>query len=167
MSVVETRPARAQDAADVRAVVLSAFAHHPEVADLVDELRDTGRMVVELVAVDGGEVVGHVALDECWIDDEVELARTVCLSPLGVRSDRQGAGIGTRLVTAALEAARERGEGYVFLEGDPAFYGPRGFGPALGRGFVRPSERIPGPAFQVAVLEDRGVTGRLVYPDAF
>ena len=27
--------------------------------------------------------------------------------------------------------------------------------------------RIPGPAFQVAVLEDRGTTGRLVYPDVF
>ena len=75
--------------------------------------------------------------------------------------------IGTRLVAAALDAARARGAAYVFLEGDPGYYGARGFEAGAPRGFERPSVRIPGPAFQVAVLDDRGTTGRLVYPDAF
>lgn len=167
MSAVEIRDAGVEEAAAIDGVVRAAFGEHEDVADLVGELRRSGRMVVELVAVDGDEVVGHVALDECWVDDERALAGTVCLSPLGVRPDRQGQGIGTRLVAAALAAARARGEGYVFLEGDPTYYTKRGFEPALARGFLRPTERIPGPAFQVAVLEDRGVTGRLVYPDAF
>ena len=89
------------------------------------------------------------------------------LSPLSVAPARQRAGLGTRLVEAALAAARDRGEAYVLLEGSPEYYGGRGFEPALPRGFLRPSERIPGPAFQVAVLDDRGLRGRLVYPDAF
>ncbi len=160
------RQARAGDAAAIHAVVRAAFGPQDGVAELVDELRDTGRMELELVAVDGDEVVGHVALDECWVDDEA-LVRALCLSPLGVRPDRQGAGLGGRLVAAALEAARERGAAYVFLEGDPGYYGRRGFGPALARGFLRPTERIPGPAFQVAVLDDRGARGRVVYPDVF
>lgn len=91
----------------------------------------------------------------------------VVLSPLSVAPAHQGGGLGSRLVVAALRAAREGGEHYVFLEGSPDYYSRRGFEPALPRGFLRPSERIPGPAFQVAVLDDRGVTGRLVYPDAF
>ncbi len=165
--IAEIRHARPEDVDAIDDVVRAAFVGHEDVADLVVELRDTGRMVVELVAVEGEAVVGHVALDESWVDDERELAWTVCLSPLSVHPDRQGRGLGTRLVAAALDAARERGEGYVFLEGDPGYYATRGFEPARARGFLPPTERIPGPAFQVAVLEDRGVTGRLVYPDVF
>ena len=70
-------------------------------------------------------------------------------------------------MAAALELARSHGEAYVFLEGSPAYYGPRGFERADARGFVRPTERVPGPAFQVAVLDDLGARGRLVYADAF
>lgn len=161
------RAAGPGDAAAVREVVLAAFDHHREVADLVEELRDTGRMVLELVAVEQDEVVGHVALDDCWVDDEEAVVWSVVLSPLSVRPDRQGTGVGTRLVAAALDAARERGEAYVFLEGSPAYYGARGFSRADAHGFLRPTDRIPGPAFQVAVLEDRGTRGRIVYPDVF
>ncbi len=89
------------------------------------------------------------------------------LSPLSVAGARQGRGLGGRLVAAALDAGRQRSEHYVFLEGSPDFYSEHGFEPAVPRGFLRPSDRIPGPAFQVAVLDDQGVTGRLVYPDAF
>ncbi len=119
------------------------------------------------MAEDDGGVVGHVALSRGWVDDEEGLAEVLVLSPLGVASSRQGAGIGTRLVAAALDAARARGAAYVFLEGDPGYYGTRGFEAGAARGFERPSVRIPGPAFQVAVLDDRGTTGRLVYPEAF
>ena len=97
----------------------------------------------------------------------VALLDVLVLSPLSVAPSHQRRGLGTRLLEATLEAARERGEPYVFLEGSPDYYGHRGFEPAVRRGFLRPSDRIPAPAFQVAVLEDRGATGRLVYPDAF
>jgi len=164
---MEIRKVRPDEAAAVHAVVQAAFGHHEGVAELVDELRGSGRMALELVAVEADAVVGHVALDECWVDDDEALVRALCLSPLSVRPDRQRAGLGGRLVADALDAARARGTAYVFLEGDPGYYGTRGFGPALDRGFLRPTERIPGPAFQVAVLEDRGARGRVVYPDAF
>lgn len=151
----------------IRAVVDVAFADGGGVSALLSDLRRAGRVVVELVAEHGGELVGHVALDRCWVDDDATLVEALVLSPLGVVPGRQGADVGTRLVVAALDAARAVGADYVFLEGAPSYYGSRGFEPALGRGFLRPTERIPGPAFQVAVLRDRGVTGRVVYPDAF
>ena len=167
MTIREAGPA---DHEGIRAVVDAAFGRDEGVADLVDDLRATGRIEVELVAdsaAGAGEVVGHVALERAWVDDDEAVADVLTLSPLSVAPARQRAGIGTRLIEAALAAARARDEPYVFLEGAPDYYGARGFGPALEHGFLRPTDRIPGPAFQVAVLHDRGVTGRLVYPDAF
>ncbi len=161
------REAMPSDHDAIHALVEDAFGHHEGVADLVDDLRQSGRVEVELVAEDADAVVGHVALERGWVDDDEAVVDVLVLSPLSVSPSGQGAGLGTRLVEAALAAARDRGEPYVFLEGDPDYYGTRGFGPALERGFLRPTDRIPGPAFQVAVLDDRGVTGRLVYPDAF
>lgn len=169
---MEVRDAGPDDHAAIDAVVRDAFSghefsEHEAVADLVGDLRGSGSVEVELVAVDGDAVVGHVALERGWVDAEDVLADVVVLSPLSVASARQGAGLGTRLVAAALAVAGARDESYVFLEGSPDYYGARGFEPAGPRGFLRPSERIPGPAFQVAVLDDRGLRGRLVYPDAF
>jgi putative acetyltransferase len=57
----------------------------------------------------------------------------------------------------------------VFLEGAPAYYGPRGFGGGAGLGFRAPSLRIPEAAFQVAVLPgyEPWMTGTLVYSAPF
>lgn len=151
----------------IEAVVRAAFVEEPVVASIVDDLHAAGRAEHELVAVDGDEVVGHVLLSQGWVDDEAALAPVLVLSPLGVLPERQGRGLGRDLIAAALDAAREAGESHVFLEGDPGYYSRHGFAPALEHGFLRPTERIPGPAFQVAVLAEVGITGRLVYPDAF
>ncbi len=164
------RPAGERDRPGIEAVVREAFDDGGAVADLVVGLRTSGAIEAELVAIDeqdGDAVVGHVALERGWVDVEEALLDVLVLSPLSVAPSHQRRGLGTALIEAALETARERGEPYVFLEGSPDYYGRRGFEPAGPRGFLRPSERIPGPAFQVAVLEDRGATGRLVYPDAF
>ncbi len=164
------RSARERDRPGIDAVVRDAFGDGGAVAALVVDLRTSGAIEVELLAVDdedGDDVVGHVALERGWVDAEEALLDVLVLSPLSVAPSHQRRGLGSGLIKVALEVARERGEPYVFLEGSPDYYGHRGFEPAGPRGFLRPSERIPGPAFQVAVLEDRGATGRLVYPDAF
>ena len=164
--IATTRPVLPDEHDRVRAVVAAAFGG-AEVAELVDALRAAGRVEVELVAVEGDEVVGHVGLERCWVDDEQRLVEALALSPLSVVPDRQGEGLGGRLIEAALVAARERGEPYVFLEGAPGYYTRHGFGPARDHGFERPSVRVPWPAFQVVVLDDVGARGRLVYPDVF
>ena len=57
----------------------------------------------------------------------------------------------------------------VFLEGNPAYYGTRGFERADVLGFRSPSLRIPPPAFQVARLPgyETWMTGTLVYSETF
>ena len=91
------------------------------------------------------------------------------LSPLSTSPDHQGAGIGTALVAAAVEAARGLGRPMLFLEGSPTFYGSRGFEPASTYGFEAPSRRVPAPAFQVVVLGEQPewMTGRVVYPEVW
>ena len=91
------------------------------------------------------------------------------LSPLSVWPDRQGRGLGSALVRAALDVAGDRDEPLVFVEGDPAFYGRPGFVAARRLGCTAPSVRIPPMAFQVwtAPSYSGGVSGALVYPDVF
>ncbi len=95
------------------------------------------------------------------------------LSPLSVRPDRQGQGVGRRLVEQSLATLRDRSEPVVFLEGAPAYYVRLGFQAAEPWGFTAPSVRIPPPAFQAVRLpsydaaKGSGLSGALVYPDVF
>ena len=164
------RNAQASHHAAVRAVVEDAFgAHGPQVVHMVDALDAAGDTAVSLVAEDAAEVVGHVQLSRGWVDARERLVEVLVLSPLAVRPDRQGQGVGTALVQAAIVAATQHGAPAVFLEGDPGYYGSRRFEAAGRRGFTRPSVRIPEAAFQVALLpaHEPWMTGALVYPQAF
>ena len=76
-----------------------------------------------LVAEDDGMVVGHVQLSRAWIGSDPVLS----LGPISVLPARQGRGIGSSLVVAALAEARKHGEIAVILLGSPAFYPRFGF----------------------------------------
>ncbi|MDM7830947.1 GNAT family N-acetyltransferase [Cellulomonas edaphi] len=156
----------------VRAVVRAAFASDGDhVVDLLDGLQSSSaaRPGLSLVAREAGSVVGHVLLTRSWLDAPQRLLEVLVLSPLAVAPDAQRRGVGTALVGAALARAEDQGWPLVFLEGDPAYYGDHGFVAAGTRGFTSPTDRIPEPAFQVAVLAAHRpwMTGRLVYADPF
>ncbi|HYH72098.1 MAG TPA: N-acetyltransferase [Nocardioides sp.] len=168
------RPATSADGDAVLRVVRDAFgagssAHGGQVADLWAEVRAGDHLLAERVAVVDGEVVGHVGVSHCWIDARRELVEACVLSPLSTAPAHQGAGIGTALVAAAVDAARRLGRPALFLEGSPAYYGRRGFEPASAYGFEAPSVRVPPPAFQVVPLVDlpEWMTGRVVYPEVW
>jgi putative acetyltransferase len=154
----------------VAAVVTAAFGEEgAKVAAVWADVVARGLARASLVVDDGGEVVGHVGLSHAWLDARDRLVDVLVLSPLSVRPDRQARGRGTALVAAALVAAVDLGAPAVFLEGDPRYYGRRGFARASGHGFEAPSRRTPDPAFQVALLPEHEpwMTGRLVYRDVW
>ena len=124
-------------------------------------------MLGSLVAEVDGEVVGHVGLSPAWLDARRELVDVWLLSPLSVVHQQQGRGIGTRLLAAAVEHARDSGTPLLFLEGDPGYYGARGFEQADRRGFAPASARTPAPAFQVVRFDshEEWMTGQLIYRD--
>ncbi|MEU4411316.1 N-acetyltransferase [Streptosporangium sp. NPDC023963] len=152
-------------------VVAAAFGEAPDgrVVQMMRALEAGGAARASLVAVDDKQVVGHVGLSRSWVDARRELVEVLVLSPLSVRPDRQGRGVGTALVAAALETAEGQGAPAVFLEGSPEYYGRRGFSLACALGFEPPSTRVPVPGFQVVLLASYRpwMVGRLIYPEAF
>ena len=170
------RPVTDADRPAVDRVVQAAFDDEgPAIVDLLAALDATGATRADLVAVedgkdgDVGEVVGHVRLSRCWVDAREHLVDVLVLSPLSVAPAHQGKGVGTSLLTAAVEVAEGLGAPAVFLEGDWRYYGARGFDAATPLGFTRPSPRVPEPAFQVRLLPayEPWMRGPLVYCEAF
>jgi putative acetyltransferase len=164
------RPAESQDLVTVLRVVEAAFGDEgPQVARMVEALDASGNTRASLVAEVDGEVVGHVQLSRSWVDARQALVEVLVLSPLSVAPAHQGQGVGTALLEAAVAEAERLGVPAVFLEGDPGFYGGRGWAPGHRHGLTRPSVRIPEPAFQVMVFATREewMTGALVYCEPF
>jgi putative acetyltransferase len=166
------RAERGGDAASVSELHTAAFADDGRVARLVAALGATPAALAPLsfVATMDGAVAGHVLLSASRLDAPARLVDVYVLSPLGVLPPFQRRGIGTALIRHALaEAAAATTVPLVFLEGDPAYYGPRGFERADALGFRAPSLRIPPPAFQVAPLPGHQpwMTGTLVYSEPF
>jgi putative acetyltransferase len=164
---VEIRPAGPGEDDAVRQVVAEAFGDGGHVAALWSEVEARGLARASLVAVAAGAVVGHVGLSHAWLDARPRLVDVLMLSPLSVRSTHQGQAVGTALVAAALEVAEQLNAPAVFLEGSPAYYGRRGFEPAVEHGFEAPSRRTPEPAFQAVRLSrhEGWMVGRVVYHD--
>jgi putative acetyltransferase len=157
--------------AEIREVQAQAFTDAERVPLLVDALRAAHAALppLSLVAVLDGRVVGHVMLSACRLDALPRLVDVYSLSPLGVRPEHQGCGIGTKLIEHALAAADQQGVPLVFLEGSSAYYGQRGFRPAEELGFRPPTLRYPPGAFQVARLSAYRdwMTGTFVYAETF
>ncbi|HEY8572190.1 N-acetyltransferase [Phenylobacterium sp.] len=157
------RHARAADHPAIAATVEAAFGRADE-ARLVERLRAGQDVLFELVAVEDGEVTGHVLFSRLYADRPELIA---ALAPLAVRPDRQAAGVGSALVKAGLENAREFGAWGVIVLGEPAYYGRFGFSAETAARVKAPYSGRP--AFQAVALED-GVFDRpmlVAYPDAF
>jgi putative acetyltransferase len=168
---VVLRRERTADHAGVEQLQRAAFDDAHDLPSLVAALRrsTSSPPPVSIVASKGADVIGHVMLSASRLDAPTRLVDVFVLSPLGVLPAHQGRGIGTRLVHEALTAADAMSVPLVFLEGDPGFYGTRGFERADAREFRSPSLRIPEPAFQVALLSayEPWMTGTLVYSEIF
>src|SRR5262245_19920887 len=126
--MITIRPEGPQDIAAIHQVNEQAFQGNAE-AELVDRLRTEKKLLISLVAVDNGNVVGHVAFSRVEIDSGVQL-RGIGLAPLAVQPGNQNLGIGSQLVSAGLEICREMRFDYVVVLGHPNYYPRFGFTPA-------------------------------------
>ena len=92
---------------------------------IVNALRRTGQLSISLVAAEHDEILGHVAISPVNISSGV--TGWYGLGPISVRPDRQGKGIGSALMKAALQQLRQQGAAGCVVLGDPAYYGRFGF----------------------------------------
>ena len=102
MAVADSVSIRAESDSDLDAihgVVAQAFGGDLE-AQLVHKIRASHEYVAELalVAIADGRVVGHVMVSHCGLDDDGTNHEIATLSPVSVRPDRQGDGIGSAII---------------------------------------------------------------------
>lgn len=167
---VTVRTMRAEEFDAMRATSIAAF-DDPSIGTLLDALRESWAWEDQFsfVAVEKDVIVGQVLYTRAILDAPDRLINVAVLSPIGVLPERQGDGIGQRLILETMPVLDAAGVPVVFLEGDPRYYERVGFEQAVPHGFRKPSERIPDYGFQFHRLSgfDPAWRGTLVYPDAF
>jgi predicted N-acetyltransferase YhbS len=158
---VTLRTATPGDRDSILVVVRDAFANSGrDGQEEVEIVRSTWSCGVpggfDLVAEQGGEVVGHL-LAACG---ELDGRRALAIAPLAVTPSRQGTGIGGALVTELLRRAEDAAAPLVLLLGSPAYYGRFGFEPSGPLGIVYPPVGGGSPHFQARRLRRYDPTWR-------
>ncbi len=167
------RPETRDDHTAIGEIHRRAFPGDDE-AWLVDVLRDGDTFDPRLSLVaEAGEMdeqpVGHVCFTTVEIPGTETPDEHLVLAPVAIDPERQGEGIGSRLIEAGLRRARELGYGSVVLHGSTRFYPRFGFRTAAEFGLTNPFD-LPDEDFMALELRSGGLdgaTGEVVYPDAF
>ncbi|MDA5633126.1 MULTISPECIES: GNAT family N-acetyltransferase [Rhizobium/Agrobacterium group] len=123
------RPERQGDERAIAHVTEDAF-RDVEYSDrtehlIVARLRAAGALVVSLVAEDSEGIIGHVGFSPVTLSSGE--SGWFCLAPLSVAPERQGQGVGSRLVQEGLAALDRLSASGCVVAGDPDYYGRFGF----------------------------------------
>jgi putative acetyltransferase len=141
-------------------VVSSAFGRSAE-AELVEQLRIASDTVISLVADEGGQIVGHILLSRMETPFPA-----LALAPVSVIPARQRSGIGSALISNAVNRARGEGWAAIFVLGDPNYYERFGFDSKAAAGFTSP---YAGRCFMMLKLSPSLMmtSGELLHAPAF
>ncbi|MDP2562604.1 GNAT family N-acetyltransferase [Psychrobium sp. 1_MG-2023] len=164
MSII-IRKEQPSDIQSIHDVTVAAFLEAPHTDHteqfIINKLRELSALSVSLVAVDGGNVVGHIALSPVSISDGTD--SWYGLGPISVLPNNQGQGIGSKLMNAAIQELKNiKAKGCVLL-GDPNYYNRFGFKPR--EGLVLPD--VPQEYFQALVLREGLPQGIVAYHESF
>lgn len=151
------RAERAADLDAIRRVNEEAFGREVE-AHIVERLRKRGALTVSLVAVENGEVVGHIAFSPVTIESGPSSFEAMGLGPIAVLPAHQGKGVGSQLVRAGLDECRRLGYEVVFLVGHAEYYPRFGFVRARPRG-IECEVEVPDDAWMVLELREGALAG--------
>jgi putative acetyltransferase len=160
---------RREEAADegaVRLLIESSFGRRDE-AELVDNLRREGAVLLSLVAEVSGEVAGHILFSRMWIENEDGSLPAVALAPVAVMAAHQRQGIGATLVRNGLDRLRERGERIVVVLGRPEYYSRFGFSAEKASALASPFPPEAFMAMELTVNALRAIRGKVRYARAF
>ena len=163
MSMMSIRNARTRDREAIRRVQEHAFGQAAE-AGLVDALVAGGDAILELVAEEEGQVVGHILFSRLQVTQGHTTFPAVALAPLAVEPSFHGTGIGGALVREAHLRLKAAGEKLSVVVGDPDYYGRFGYSHERAERF---ESEYQCEALQALAWHDAPETGRLAYPAAF
>lgn len=163
--MITIRSERPSDVDAITRVTCQAFAHaqHSSHTEhfIINALRRARQLSVSLVAEDGGQIIGHVAVSPVSISSGATGWHG--LGPISVMPERQRQGVGSLLMQHALAALQQAGATGCVLLGDPAYYGRFGFAPVAQ--LVLPD--VPPEYFQAISFTGHWPTGIVRYHAAF
>jgi len=164
--MMQIREETPDDVEEIAALLDLAFGG-PGESRLVADLRAEDAVIAALVAVEHGQVLGHVLFSVLPIETDGKPLCAAALAPLAVLPTHQRKGVGAALVRAGLAVCRERGVAAVVVLGDPDYYPRFGFSATAARNLRAP---FHGPAFMAKELVHGcldGVNGAVCYAAAF
>ena len=146
------------DEAAVRRVNELAFGSDNE-ANLVDALREHANPYLCLVAIENGQIVGHIFFSPVTIESETLTFTAMGLAPMAVLPEYQKRGIGSAVVEYGFTECRRIGHDIVVVVGHSEYYPRFGFTPAKEKG-LRCEFDVPDEVFMVAELSPEALDGR-------
>lgn len=169
MTEITIRPESFEDLRGIDIVNIAAFEEEDE-ARLVTAIRHSPAYIpqLSLVAEGHNRILGHLMMFKALLEREEEKIDILALAPMSVLPSHSHRGIGSRLVTSALQQAREQAFPGIVVAGYPDYYARFGFEPAFQKGVEC---NLPVEKEAILVLElaegtfDHG--GRIVYPALF
>jgi putative acetyltransferase len=148
------RAPKPKDFPAIHAVEAAAFGREDE-ALLVENVRAEGAALVELVAEEEGQIVGHILFSRMTCEP---MKRIAGLAPVAVRPDAQRRGWGQALCRAGIEELRRMGAEAVVVLGHVDYYPRFGFSREAAKLITSPYAHLDG--FMAMEL----VTGALAAP---
>jgi putative acetyltransferase len=154
-----------RDYTAIRAVLRHAFPTDEE-ANLVEQLRADGDVLVELVAATDMAIQGHILYSPLAIERDGETLKAAALAPVAVLPAFQKQGLGSALIRAGNAQCAELGLDAIVVLGHADYYPRFGFSAATAESLEAP---FSGPHFMALELKP-GVLragGRVRYAKAF
>ena len=119
------RETRESDLEEVFNLIQAAFGNKAK-SDLVKQLISDGDVLINLVLESSETIVGNIVVSKITMEPDVGL---FCggVAPVSVLPDQQSSGVGSKLMTAAINESKKMGIDALFLLGDLNYYKKFGF----------------------------------------
>ena len=145
------------DRHQIRLIHTSAFETDAE-ANLVEALRQSNIPLVSLVAEESNQLIGHILFSPVSLAEQAHAPAIAGLAPMAVLPERQGEGVGSRLVMEGLKYCTEAGYIAIVVLGHPDYYPRFGFVPAS-RFNIKSEYEVPDEVFMLKELKEAALTG--------
>jgi len=156
--MVTIRPETPEDVDSICYVNEQAFGQENE-SKLIEQMRNHGVLTISLVAIQDGEIVGHIAFSPVVVESEGSSFEAIALAPMAVLPEYQRKRIGSQMVRAGLEECRRLGHEIIVVLGHPTYYPRFGFVPAKPKGISCEFE-VPEEAWMILELREGALAER-------
>ena len=119
------RETQESDLEEIFNLIHYAFSSAAE-PDLVKQLISDGDVLINLVAESSDTIIGNVIVSKVTAQPDIGL---FCggIAPASVLPDQQSSGVGSLLMTKAIQKSKEMGMDALFVLGNPHYYKRFGF----------------------------------------